>query len=337
MVFYNPSRQTPVVSLATVISLAQRATGVDSSRVENSLRTLHARLTGEILGSEEPARLLVICLMAGGHVLIEGPPGVGKTSLAQALATAFGGDFRRVQFTPDLLPSDLLGYNLYDQSTGTFRFQPGPVFSHLLLADEINRTSPRIQSALLECMNDGQVSVDGTTYPLEKPFMVVATRNDAYATGTFPLPEPQLDRFLVSIPIALPDAKTQIDVLGLHLDKQTRQAPATATLLSRQQVLAMQAAVAAHPVSPPVRAYVVRLCEAARQIAGHDHALSVRASLALVRAGQAASVFAGRPTVHPDDIKSVLSAVFRHRLAPFTDENNPGKWLSSIVESVDVP
>ncbi|MFM7181700.1 MAG: AAA family ATPase [Verrucomicrobiales bacterium] len=300
------------------------------------MRELQARLAGEILGAAEPARLLVLCLIAGGHALVEGPPGVGKTTIAHTLARAIGGNFRRVQFTPDLLPSDLVGCNIFDQSKQAFRFLPGPIFTNLLLADEINRTSPRIQSALLECMNEGQVSVDGTTYTIVLPFMVVATRNDVFATGTFPLPEPQLDRFLMSISIALPDPATQVEVLGHHLDKPAT-AHAATPLLQPADVIAWQRRVAAHPVSAPVRQYIVRLCEAARQMAGHPHALSVRASLALTKAAQAAALFAGRVSVHPDDVKSVLPPVFRHRLAPLAEDGGAEKWLSDITDSVDVP
>jgi len=307
----------------------------ERGRAENTQR-LCQRLQETILGAEEPARLLTLCLMAAGHALIEGPPGIGKTSMAQALAKGVGGNFRRVQFTPDLLPSDLLGFNVYEQQSGEFRFIPGPVFSHFLLADEINRTSPRIQSALLECMNEGQVTIDGTSYELERPFMVVATRNDAFATGTFPLPEPQLDRFLFSIPMVLPPRATQVEVLGLHLDNPTGNGSGGAVLESAE-VLELQQRVAAHPVSEAVREYVVRLCEAARRESGESDRVSVRASLALLRASQAAAVFAGHDAVHPDDVKSVVAPVLRHRLEGVADHAALGQMMEDIVTSVDVP
>ncbi len=161
----------------------------------SKLHTLQDRLAAAVLGAEEASNLLLTALLARGHALIEGAPGVGKTSLAQTLANGIGGTFKRIQFTPDLLPSDILGYHLYKQHNGDFEFVPGPVFANLLLADEINRTSPRVQSALLEAMNEGQVTIDGSTRELEEPFLVVATQNITSSTGTFPLPEPQLDRF----------------------------------------------------------------------------------------------------------------------------------------------
>jgi len=178
------------------------------------LHTLRERLSEVVLGSEQAGELLLTALLANGHALIEGAPGVGKTSLAQCLASGIGGVFKRIQFTPDLLPSDILGYHLYKQHSGDFEFVAGPVFSNLLLADEINRTSPRVQSALLEAMNEGQVSIDGSTHLLEKPFLVVATQNVTSSTGTFPLPEPQLDRFLLSIPMSLPDVTVQRKILN---------------------------------------------------------------------------------------------------------------------------
>ena len=178
------------------------------------LEELRQRLTSVVMGADDAALFLCVALLARGHVLIEGPPGVGKTTIAQELADAINGTCRRIQFTPDLLPSDILGYNLYRQNEGEFEFIKGPVFSNVLLADEINRTSPRVQSALLEAMSDAQVSIDGVTYPLEDPFIVLATQNDTTYTGTFPLPEPQLDRFLLSVPMALPKRAVQMQILS---------------------------------------------------------------------------------------------------------------------------
>ena len=183
---------------------------------QDSLQALRATLNESTLGSERAADLLLTALLARGHALVTGPPGIGKTSLASTLATSLGGIFKRLQFTPDLLPSDIIGYNLYHQQSGDFNFIPGPVFSNLLLADEINRASPRTQSALLESMNERQVSVDGETKKLPDPFLVVATQNDTSSTGTFPLPEPQLDRFLLSIPMTLPSEECQLEILKLH-------------------------------------------------------------------------------------------------------------------------
>ena len=178
-----------------------------------SLSKLRDQLLSTVLGSADSVDLLITALLARGHALVTGPPGIGKTTLAHTLATSLSGSFRRVQFTPDLLPSDILGYNLYRQQSGEFEFIPGPVFANLLLADEINRASPRTQSSLLEAMNERQVTIDGETRELPDPFLVVATQNDTSSTGTFPLPEPQLDRFLLSIPMSLPDDQTQLEIL----------------------------------------------------------------------------------------------------------------------------
>ncbi len=176
------------------------------------LEPLFRHLVETVIGAEKPTEILLTALLADGHVLIEGSPGIGKTTLAHTLASSIGGEFKRIQFTPDLLPADLLGYNLYRPANGGFEFIRGPVFANCLLADEINRTSPRVQSALLESMNEGQVTIDGTTHPLPKPFIVIATQNATHTTGTFPLPEPQLDRFLVSMEMSLPDAATQTKI-----------------------------------------------------------------------------------------------------------------------------
>jgi MoxR-like ATPase len=290
--------------------------GATRYRVNEIAIKMTERLGSAVLGNEAAAKLLVQCLLAGGHALVEGPPGVGKTSLALALAETFGGDFRRVQFTPDLMPSDVLGFNLYDQKQGDFRFLPGPVFCHLLLADEINRTSPRVQSALLECMSEGQVTVDGETHRLAQPFMVVATRNDRHQTGTFPLPESQLDRFLISIPMRLPDVRTQMEVLDLHVRRGAEAGAAGrhGEAVDPAVLLEARRAVRGVAAGEAVREYVVRLCQAARRLAEGNAGLSVRALLGVVRMAQAAAWCAGRAVVFPEDVKAVLPAVLRHRL-----------------------
>ena len=218
--------------------------------MKDRLHALYTTLTKTVLGSEESSFLLLTALLADGHVLIQGAPGIGTTTLAEALARSIQGKFKRIQFTPDLLPSDILGYSMYDQGSAEFRFVEGPVFSNILLADEINRTSPRIQSALLESMNEQQVSIDGVTRPLVSPFLVIATQNNMYSSGTFPLPEPQLDRFLLSITMTLPDRDTQARILRMHsagVDLKKIQPAITAA-----DVVLLQQQVAALPVNEAV-------------------------------------------------------------------------------------
>jgi MoxR-like ATPase len=280
--------------------------------MRDQLKRLRDQLTTHVLGSEQSAGLLIAALISNGHVLLQGAPGVGKTTLASLLARSVGGSFNRVQFTPDLLPSDILGYSMYNQAAGEFQFIQGPVFCNILLADEINRTNPRIQSALLECMNEHQVSIDGVTRKLTAPFMVIATQNNLYATGTFPLPEPQLDRFLLSIELSLPDTETQEQILSYHADRKDEQA--LDALLTTEQLFEIQDAVKNITVSRHLHRYIIGLSEATREHLKIRNGVSPRGSIALMRAAQAAAFMNGHPAVYPDDVKAVLPHVFGHRL-----------------------
>ncbi len=310
-----------------------------------ALEKLHSRLSSVVKGSETAAVELIAAILADGHVLIEGAPGVGKTSIAKALALAFSGSFHRVQFTPDLLPSDLLGYSIYRQDSGTFDFIKGPVFTNLLLADEINRTSPRIQSALLECMNEGQVTIDGKTHQLPEMFHVIATQNNRFSTGTFPLPEPQLDRFLVSIEMRLPVPSTQVEMLEYHLAApDLSQLPQIATVEEaarwKQQVHEMK-------VSRLICEYIVRLCEELRKNRDVETGLSNRAAIALTRMAQSIAYLNGHSAVFPDDVKQAFVPVLVHRLSTATNgefgnrdrslqRRNTTALLNTVLDAVEV-
>ncbi len=278
----------------------------------DKLKLLHQRLTEKVLGAEQPATLLLIALLAKGHALIQGAPGIGKTSIAQTLASCFGGEFRRIQFTPDLLPSDILGYHLYKQNSGEFEFIPGPVFSNLLLADEINRTSPRVQAALLEAMNEAQVTIDGKTIALDSPFCVIATQNDTSSTGTFPLPEPQLDRFLLSIPMSLPSRSIQESIiLSQHAQIVAGEIE---PFLSIEDIVNEQEKCLAIQLSETLSGYIIALCESVRQLAANPHAVSIRGSIALLHAAQAYAHLQESEYVLPDHVQFVFPHVMRHRI-----------------------
>lgn len=302
--------------------------------MSSPISSLRDALLGTVLGSAEAVDLLLTALLAKGHALVTGPPGIGKTTLAQKLATSLSGEFKRVQFTPDLLPSDILGYNLCQPQTGEFNFIAGPVFANLLLADEINRASPRTQSSLLEAMNERQVTIDGETRPLPDPFMVVATQNDSSSTGTFPLPEPQLDRFLLSIPMGLPDDATQLAILRFHSEQADLEKGDA--ILNLDTLRNLQDATAALPVSDTLQRYLLSLCQAVRTTLGNDHAVSTRATLALQRAAQATAMLDGQNAVLPDHVQTVFPHVLRHRL--LTEEApDPGSLLISALEQTPVP
>jgi MoxR-like ATPase len=307
--------------------------------VKERLASLHQRLTTTVLGAEEEAYWLIVALLAHGHVLIQGAPGIGKTSLAQALASGIAGSFKRVQFTPDLLPSDILGYSLFHQGRGEFQFVPGPVFANIVLADEINRTNPRIQSALLECMNERQVTIDGVTRPLTSPFLVMATQNTLYATGTFPLPEPQLDRFLLSLTPPSPDAPLLGKILAQHAARPVP--PAAPPLLTAAEVSELQAEVLRVPTSDAITGYIANLALAVKKHEGLRGGLSPRAAIALLRAAQAVAWLEGHAAVHPDDVKRAVLPVWQHRLPSRDTGDGSGtttrQWLEHLLKVVPVP
>jgi MoxR-like ATPase len=269
-----------------------------------------AHISRVLLGKERQVRLAVACLLAGGHLLIEDLPGMGKTTLAEALARSFGLDFKRVHFTSDLLPADLTGISVLDPATGQFGFQPGPLFSQVLLADEINRASPRTQSALLEAMGSGRVSVDGTTHPLPSPFCVIATQNGLDQGGTAPLPESQLDRFLMRLSLGFPERDAERRMLagtGLRPDQLE-------ALLSPADLLELQRQASHQHVETALLDYVLDLVALSRRAGIGSAPLSPRAALALLAAARSWSVLEGRGYVIPADVQAVLPAVCEHRL-----------------------
>ncbi|KXS51759.1 MAG: MoxR-like ATPase [Marinobacter sp. T13-3] len=274
-------------------------------RVVSELNTI-------LLGKEPQVRLAVCSLLARGHLLIEDIPGMGKTTLSHALAKIMGLSYQRIQFTNDLLPADLLGYAMFDKQAGDLVFHPGPIFSQLVLADEINRASPRTQSALLEAMEERQVSIEGETRPLPTPFFVIATQNPIEQGGTFPLPESQLDRFLMRLRLGYPDPKAERELL----EGEDRRAltDRLGTLLPREQLQSLQQAVERVKASPALLDYLQRLLEQSRRMPGLIYGLSPRAGLGLLRAAKAWALMAGRDHVLPDDLQAVFPAVAGHRL-----------------------
>jgi MoxR-like ATPase len=296
-------------------------------------------LDNVILGKSQAVRLSLACLLARGHLLIEDVPGVGKTTLAHALAQILGLSWQRVQFTSDLLPADILGVSVFDRATQRFEFRPGPVFAQLLLADEVNRASPRTQSALLEAMEERQVSVDGITHALPEPFFVVATQNPHEQLGTYALPESQLDRFLMRIELGYPDARHERALLG----EEDRRAilSRTAPVLSATKLLELQQTAAAVHVAGPVLDYVQALVAATRANTDIRLGLSPRAAQGLVRAARAWALLDHRNAVLPDDVQAVWNAVALHRLelrqALDADVATRTRLLRGILESVPVP
>ena len=292
-----------------------------------------------IQGKPEVVELVLLCLVSEGHLLIEDVPGVGKTSMAKALAASIDGSFGRLQFTPDLLPSDVVGLTVWNRNTSEFDFRPGPVFHNIVLADEINRASPKTQSALLESMAEAQVTVDGTTYPLSDPFMVIATQNPIEHEGTYPLPESQLDRFLMRVSVGYPSPEAELQILEAHGDHDALADIGPVVTIADIQEMA-HAARGIH-VAPALKGYLIDLANASRR---HPHlalGMSPRSTLALQRVARARAATQGRTYVVPDDLKALVEPVIAHRLLVTPEAQLQGisaaDALGEVLRSVPVP
>ena len=291
-------------------------------------------LDGIIVGKTLQLRQCVACLLARGHLMIEDLPGVGKTTLAHALARALGLSYQRIQFTSDLLPADVIGVSVYRRDSGIFEFHKGPIFSQVVLADEINRATPKAQSALLEAMEERQVTADGTTYSLPAPFFVIATRNPIHQVGTFPLPESQLDRFLMQIALGYPEPKEERQLLA-NGERRTM-AEALEPVLSPEALLRLQEEVPKVHVSEPLLDYAQALIAYTRESGEFVAGLSPRGGMALVRAAQAWALMAGHAGVHPEDVQAVFPSIVAHRLERASIEG-PADFGKAILAAVPLP
>lgn len=295
-----------------------------------------SQISEVILGKHTPVKLALACLLARGHLLIEDLPGVGKTTLAHALASSLGLQFSRIQFTSDLLPADILGISVYEQAKGSFAFHPGPIFAQVILADEVNRATPKTQSALLEAMEELQVTVEGETRKLPDPFFVIATQNPTYQIGTFPLPESQLDRFLMRIHLGYPDSQAERALLAGQ--DRRRMLPNISPVLNPAQLAQLQTQVERIHASAALLDYVQALLSHSRQASEFANGLSPRAGLGLLRAARAWAMLEGRDHILPDDIQIVLPSVVNHRLRSATDsETGAAENLARLLLEVPIP
>lgn len=309
----------------------------DPGTARDALEALRAEIAKAVVGQDPAVTGLVVALLCRGHVLLEGVPGVAKTLLVRALASALELETKRVQFTPDLMPSDVTGSLVYDTRSAEFSFQPGPVFTNLLLADEINRTPPKTQSSLLEAMEERQVTVDGTPRPLPEPFLVAATQNPVEYEGTYPLPEAQLDRFLLKLTIPLPSRQDEIDVLTRHaggFDPRDLHAAGVRPVAGPADLAAARTAVAKTTVSPEITAYVVDICRATRESPSLTLGVSPRGATALLATARAWAWLTGRDYVIPDDVKALALPTLRHRVQLRPEAEMEGVTADSVINAI---
>ena len=304
-----------------------------------TLLSLSANIASVIKGQDHTLRMILAALVSGGHVLVEDYPGTGKTTMSKALASSISAHFQRIQFTPDLLPSDIMGVSIFAQESGEFRFHPGPIFSQIQLADEINRASPRTQSALLEAMAEGQVSIEGESHDLGELFFVLATQNPVEMQGTYPLPEAQMDRFAIRLELGYLDLEGEVDVLKQHLHGSPLQQ--LECVCDVNDVLAIRQATEAVTISDELQHYIVNLVQATRQAHGVALGTSPRASLSLMRISRALAIFDGLDFVTPDHIQELAIPVLAHRLVLDNEARFSGLTCEQIIrntlESIPVP
>jgi len=299
---------------------------------------INDNISRSLIGKRNEIDLVLTCLFAGGHALLDDVPGTGKTVLAKNLAKSLQCDFKRIQFTADLLPSDITGLSVYNQKTGEFDFQPGPAFTNILLADEINRTTPRTQSALLECMEEKQITVDGETKALGAPFFVIATQNPVETSGTFTLPEAQLDRFLIRLTLGYPSASESADILTNYINGSPK--IELEPVATGSDINEIQDAISGVLVSEPIRKYIVDLVEATRKHDDIELGISTRGMLAMLRACQAYAAIHGRDYVLPDDVKALAVPVFAHRLilkVKYNSSSKAAELIQKLLNTVPAP